>query len=323
MKFGLQLFTDYTGDRSTIWRLMREQVEAAEGASFDGVFVPTDISWRRLDALSLLSALASVTERVTIGTNVITLPLYTPLHVAEAVATADIISGGRALLGVAAGWREDEFKAAGVPFNQRLGRLYESIRIIESLWASPRVDYEGKYHQLENVALELKPVQRPRPPIWLGAHSRPAIMRAARHGLVWVEGPRTSLATYLEKAGQYRDGLREAGRLVGEFPLMRDCFVAETRAEARKGIERHLVEKYAEYARQANLEVGTEDVSFDKLAQGRFVLGSVDDCRAAVQDYSAAGVTWLILRMQYPGSEPERVIEAIKLFGREVAARFR
>jgi alkanesulfonate monooxygenase SsuD/methylene tetrahydromethanopterin reductase-like flavin-dependent oxidoreductase (luciferase family) len=323
LKFGLQLFTDYNGDRSTIWRQVREQVDAAESSLFDGVFVPTDVSWRRLDALSLLAALASMTERVTVGTNVITLPLYSPVHVGEAIATSDIISGGRTVLGVAAGWREDEFRAAGVPFKQRVGRLYESIRIIKALWTDASVDHDGKYFQLDKIALELKPVQRPHPPIWIGAHAQSAIERAARAGLVWVEGPRTSLATYLGKLDGYQQTLADTGQSIHERPLIRDAFVAETTAEARAGIEASLIAKYGEYARQANLEIGRGGVSFDKLARGRFVVGSVDECTTAVKEYADAGVNWLILRMQYPNSDPVRVLEAIELFGREVAPKFR
>jgi len=322
MKFGLQIFTDYKADHATVWQQIREQATVAEASGYDGVFVPTDISWRRLDTLSVVAALASVTERVVIGTNIITLPLYTPLQVAEAVATSDLISGGRVVLGVASGWRTDEFAAAGIPFTQRVGRMYESIHLLKALWTEPNVTSQGEYYQLDRVALELKPLQRPHPAIWVGAHVPAAIERAARAGLPWIEGPRTSLHTFIEKRQLYCDALAKAGQRVPDVPLLREAFTADDGVAARAAVEGPLLEKYAEYARQAGME-GKENPSFEQLAADRFVIGSVDECRALVQQYVQAGVTWLILRMQYPSSDPARVLASVRLFGREVATQFK
>ena len=322
MKFGLQLFTDYATERGDVWRQIRAQAETAEASGFDGVFVPTDISWRRLDTLSLIAALAGVTEKVTLGSNIITLPLYPPLQVAEAVATSDLVYAGRIVLGVASGWRADEFAAAGIPFSQRVGRTYECIQLLKKLWTEPSVSFRGKYYQFERVALELKPLQRPHPPIWVGAHAAVAIERAARAGLTWIEGPRTALPTFLEKQRLYFDAATQAGHSLAELPLVREALVAETSSEATAIAKQPLLDKYAEYARQAGM-VGKENASFERLAAGRFIIGSVEECRALVERYVAAGVTWLVLRMQYPQSDRHRVLASIELFGREIAAKYK
>jgi alkanesulfonate monooxygenase SsuD/methylene tetrahydromethanopterin reductase-like flavin-dependent oxidoreductase (luciferase family) len=116
--------------------------------------------------------------------------------------------------------------------------------------------------------------------------------------------------------------LEQAGHRVADVPLLREAFVAETRAAARAAAEAPLLEKYAEYARQAGMQ-GTEDATFDRLAPGRFIIGSVEDCIALVRAYVDANVTWLVLRMQYPSSDPKRVLASIKLFGQEVISQFR
>jgi alkanesulfonate monooxygenase SsuD/methylene tetrahydromethanopterin reductase-like flavin-dependent oxidoreductase (luciferase family) len=318
MKLGLQLYLDYPNADSETWSKISAQATTAEESGFDGLFIPTEIGWRRLDPLSLLAALASVTTRVTIGTNILTLPLYAPLHVAEALATSDLISEGRTVMGVASGWRSDEFAAAGVPFNQRLGRTYEALEIIHQLWTQPAVTYHGKYYDLDDVSLQMKPLQLPQPEVWLGAHSPKAIERAARTGITWVEGPRTALETWVTKKVNYERIARDAGYRIGGFPLMRDSFVAEKSGLARKFTEAALIDKYAEYARQAKLDVGPVGTLYDKLAPSRFIVGTVDECRERLSEYAAAGVTWLILRMQYPGSDDQRVLDSIRLFGQDV-----
>jgi alkanesulfonate monooxygenase SsuD/methylene tetrahydromethanopterin reductase-like flavin-dependent oxidoreductase (luciferase family) len=305
MKLGLQLSIEYRGGDRSAWSGIRAQAEAAEQYGFDGVFIPTEIGWRRPDTLSLMAALASITRRVQIGSNIITLPLYAPVQVAEAIATIDQVSGGRVILGIAHGWRPEEFSAAGIPFSERVGRTYE-----------PELTFKGRYYDLDHVSLEMKSVQQPHPPIWVGAHAQRSVERAARAGLVWIEGPRASIGKWEAKRKAYVQAV--AGLDPVEFPLIRDAFVAASSAEARAATEGPLISKYREYAERARIELEPGEPLFDHLAPGRFIVGSVEECREHLLAYAEAGVTWLVLRLQYLGSNPAKCIDCIRLFGQEV-----
>lgn len=316
MKIGLQLATEFKETNGETWSDIRSQAEVAEESGFDGVFIPTEIGWRRADPLSILAAVASVTQHMRIGTNIVTLPLYAPLQVAEAIATADFISGGRAILGIASGWRQREFAAAGVPFEERIGRTSESTTLIRRLWTESQVSFSGRFYNLDEVSLHMKPLQKPHPPIWVGAHAQAAIERAARSGLTWIEGPRTSADKWQLKRQAYMDAAVGADTL--EFPLMREAFAATSNERARSNTERALLAKYREYAQQADMSLEASQVSFDRLSPRRFLVGSVEYCREQVLAYAAAGATWLILRFQYMDTDRKKALESIRLFGREV-----
>jgi len=146
--------------------------------------------------MSLLSALAGVTERIRLGSMILVLPLHNPVYLAKAWATLDVLSGGRTIFGLGAGWNLQEFALIGVSHKQRGARLDEYLEIIRALWAGNRVTYRGRFYQFEDVSLEPKPLQQPRPPIWIGGGTQPnralvtnieaVLGRIARYADAWV-----------------------------------------------------------------------------------------------------------------------------------------
>jgi probable F420-dependent oxidoreductase len=138
-----------------------------------------------LDPLAVLPWLAGVTERITLGTSVVILPYRTPIPVAKLLASVDVLSSGRLIVGVAIGWLEAEFAALGVPFRERVSRSEEAIELMRALWTQEHPELETRRHRLHGLSASPLPLQKPRPPIWIGGGSDGALRRVARLGDGW------------------------------------------------------------------------------------------------------------------------------------------
>src|SRR5262245_49047538 len=149
-----------------------------------------------LESWSTLSALAALVPRMRVGTIVLGNTYRHPAIVAKMAAQVDIISGGRLLLGLGAGWQQNEHEAYGIPFytmRERLERLEESCEVIRSLWTKRRSDFRGRYYQLSDAPLDPKPLQKPQPELMIGGAGERVTLRIvakhADHWNVWA-GPR-------------------------------------------------------------------------------------------------------------------------------------
>jgi probable F420-dependent oxidoreductase len=139
-----------------------------------------------LDPFVLLSIAAVSTERVQIGTNVLNAPWYPPAVLARSLTSIDVVSGGRLVPGFGVGWSPEEYLAVGVPMAQRGARLDECLDALDAYWSDNPVEYHGTHWTVPATYAELKPVQRPRPPIYLGGYSPAAMRRAARRADGWL-----------------------------------------------------------------------------------------------------------------------------------------
>jgi probable F420-dependent oxidoreductase len=137
-------------------------------------------------AFTAMAFIAGATTRIAVNASVIVLPYHEPITLAKAVATLDVLSGGRVILTFGVGHAEDEFRALGIPFERR-GRIAdEYIEVMKVLWTEDAPAYDGEFVQFHDVQFEPKPVQQPHPPIWIGGNSNAALRRAARHGSGWM-----------------------------------------------------------------------------------------------------------------------------------------
>jgi probable F420-dependent oxidoreductase len=153
-------------------------------AKLDGyAFNPLD---PMLEPMTVLAALAMKTTRVKLGTAVLVLPYRHPLYTAKVLSTIDVLSGGRIVVGVGAGWLEGEFDAFGVPITQRGSRTNETIDALKALWTQDTPSYAGKHFQFDNIKALPQPVQKPRPPILVGGMTKGALQRTARRGDGWI-----------------------------------------------------------------------------------------------------------------------------------------
>jgi probable F420-dependent oxidoreductase len=168
----------------------------------DHIVVPADIASRYpyseegdwggrtagecLEQLSTLAFLAGATRRVRLLTSVMVVPHRQPVLAAKMLATADVLSGGRVIVGCGAGWMKEEFEAVGAPSYEARGKVTdEYIEAFKELWTSDRPRYQGKHVAFDNILFRPKPVQKPHPPLWIGGESEPAMRRAIRLGDGW------------------------------------------------------------------------------------------------------------------------------------------
>ncbi len=133
-----------------------------------------------MDALSVMSFVAGSTRRVRVDASVLVLPYHHPLPFAKAMSTIDVLSGGRLDVSIGVGHAEQEFEVLGVPFADRGAVTDETIEATLVLWTEDEPVYHGRFFDIEGLAFEPKPVQSPRPPIYVGGNSKPALRRAAR-----------------------------------------------------------------------------------------------------------------------------------------------
>lgn len=163
------------------------------------------------DACAYLSFLAGRTERLRLGTFVYLLGLRHPFVSARAFATLDIVSGGRAEVGVGAGWLRTEWEAAGIDPRTRGRRLDEALAVCRRLWTEEVIDHDGEFFSFGPVMFEPKPAQRPHPPVMVGGESAAALRRAALVGDGWIgmqHTPESAGQRVAELAGLRADGPR-------------------------------------------------------------------------------------------------------------------
>jgi len=157
----------------------------------------------KLDAWTVLAALASQTDKIRLGTRVSPIPFYTPTRLAKVVTTVDIISGGRVDFGVGAGWFKEEAVSYGVWWGnhkERISRMLEGLEIILKLWTEDRTTYKGKHYEVYNAPFWPKPVQKPHPPVWFGGASDQILEATVKYGVGLLPPPDISVDEFKELA---------------------------------------------------------------------------------------------------------------------------
>jgi probable F420-dependent oxidoreductase len=138
-----------------------------------------------LDPIETLAFVAAHTSKVQLGTSVLVLGYHTPIQLARRLATLDVLSNGRALVGVGVGWSRDEFEAAGTPFERRGARADEFLDAMIALWTKDPVAFDGSFYHVPESMVGPKPVQRPHPPIYVAGFGQYTLDRAVKYGQGW------------------------------------------------------------------------------------------------------------------------------------------
>ena len=264
-----------------------------------------------------------------LNAGVVLLSLHKPLDIAEQFATLDVMSGGRVILGVALGYRDLEFKAFGTTAGERVPRLEENLVAIKRLWTEERVSMEGSHFTLDDVTLGMRPVQRPHPPIWMGANADPAIRRAARLADCWYIPPHNRIDTVLRQLDVYRRELEVCDKpFPAELPMRREVFVAGSRAEALRLCGPALETKYRAYVQWGQDKPMPEgdalDLALEDLLKERFLIGSPDEVADGILAIvRPTGVNHLIISTHWPGMETAVAMDAMRRFAEEVMPRVR
>jgi probable F420-dependent oxidoreductase len=164
-----------------------------------------------VDPIVTLAHVAGATETIRLGTAVVVAAYFAPAVLAKQLATLDIVSGGRLDVGLAVGWSEDEYEAAGVPFQRRGARAEEFLRCLHALWSDDPVEFEGEFYSVPRSRFQPKPQQRPRPPILLGGYAPATVRRAATLADGYVGG-NVPLAQVTPLVEELRRAAKDAGR---------------------------------------------------------------------------------------------------------------
>ena len=197
-----------TGDHILVPKNISSPYPYTEGGEFPG-----SSSGESMEQITLLSYIAGQTSKIRLVTSVLIVPHRNPLIAAKSLATLDVLSGGRLVVGVGVGWMREEFEALGLPpFEERGAVTDEYIRAFKALWTEDDPHFEGKYISFDDITFLPKPVQKPHPPIWVGGESRPALRRAAELADGWYPlgsnptfpmGTTDELQSGLDRLAQY------------------------------------------------------------------------------------------------------------------------
>ena len=323
-----------------IYREQIEQAVLAEQLGYDHIWITeqhfSEDGWAP-SLLPILAALATRTERIRIGSFILSLPFHNPLRVAEDAATVDIISGGRLDLGVGPGGIVAKALASfGVPFKQRRPRTVEGLEIIRRCFTEERFDFEGKYYQFSDVRVTPKPIQKPHPPLWVAAVGPKALAETAAGGY------HLAASGTPEHQRIYDGALRKAGRNIADYSIaqLRMIYLAETRDQAWDEIQNHLHHTLNWY--RAGI-IAQRDVTLEKdfalpplpppheLRKindlGFFVpaiVGTSEDAIRMLEAYfEETRVTHLATWMHLAGLDARKSRRSMELFAKEVIPHFR
>ena len=247
--------------------------------------LPGQAPW--VEEVTSLTFVAGATSRVRLGTSILVLPYRNPVMNAKTLAALDVLSGGRLICGVGAGWMREEAEAMGMPFDNRGARTDEHIELMLAMWTQDTATYEGRFYRLPPVHSEPRPVQKPHPPVWVGGHEPGALRRAARYGDCW-HAYRLRPEELGERFGYVQEKAREFGRDAGSIEL----------------------------SVRVPLVLGDASMSID-----RAVAGTVDDVKSQLAAYRDAGVETVVFEPPiFEGLE--RGLAVMERFAKDVAPEF-
>jgi alkanesulfonate monooxygenase SsuD/methylene tetrahydromethanopterin reductase-like flavin-dependent oxidoreductase (luciferase family) len=326
MKVGLYIGTQFPpqiGVAASL-REMTEQVRLARQSGFSSLWVPHHYLTQPMQMLApipMLAYLLREAEGMTIGPNILIMPLLNPVHVAEDAVTLDLLSGGRYVLGIGVGYRDAEFDAFNVPLKERALRMDESIEIMRRLWTEDKVTYHGKAFKIDNLGVGLKPLRKGGPPIWVAGVIDVAVKRAARIGDAWLITNFAHLNVLVPQMRMYRETLAAVGKpFPPEAPITRECYIGPTRAKALEECRDALKYKYSAYSSWGldKQSKGSESFEqpFEDFVKDRFIIGDKAFVKEEIARYNELlGVNHFLMRVQWPGLEQAKVLRTIKTLG--------
>jgi len=307
VQFGLQINPYYDGKTGNPWDEVLPAAKQLDASGFDSLWVYDHflyeggypghpISEPAMEAFTVLGAVASATERVRLGQLVLGMPYRNPAMMTKMATTLDLISHGRTILGIGAGWHKREHEAYGWgPFPEvpdRMKRFEDGIKVILKLWTENPASYEGRFYQLQAVKDNPKPAQQPHPPIMIGGSGEKVTLRlvAQYAQLCNVSG---DVATVERRFGILKEHCERLGRPYDEITrtIYHSVLVGKDDAEvARKR------EQYADYVPRQGTLSGTPEQLIDMFAE-----------------YARVGCQYAIFRMP-DWNDPD----AIALFDQQV-----
>ncbi|MCK8647113.1 LLM class flavin-dependent oxidoreductase [Mycobacterium colombiense] len=323
MDVGLYVNTQWPRGATVAVNEVSAQTRAARDAGFDSIWLPHHYlaaPVQMFQPMTLLGYLVRESGDMKLGINILLLPLLNPTLVAEEWATLDVLSEGRAVLGVGLGSRPEEYEAFNVPFKQRVSRMTEGVELLRRLWSEERVTFTGKHFRVSDAGISLRPVQEGGPPIFVAATVAGSIERAARIGDGWLIGSQDNLATLVEQVDGYRTALRQHGR-PPQTPakLTRECYVGSSVNTALEECRPALEAKYEAYVSwgSAHDYQSKASLSFEDFARDRFLIGDESSVKEDVARLAETlSIDQFLMRTQWLGLPLEASVRTVEALGR-------
>ena len=307
-------------------------VRAARDRGWDSVwagqhYLPDGMAMPQ--CVPFVSRITAESGTMDVGIGILLLALHNPLDVAETWASIDVLCEGRLTFGVGLGYREVEYRGFGLDPKAKVRRFEANLELVKRLWTEDGVDSDLPWCRLDSVTLNVKPVQQPRPQIWIAANAHVAVQRAARMGDAWLINPHATDETITEQAALFAATRAEAGLPPATtLPALREIYCAPTRELAMERATPYLAKKYRHYADwgQHKALPGTDDfrAGFEELSRDRFIIGTPDDCLEKLLPWrDRLGVDHFIFRTDWVGMPVETALQSLDLLDREVVPALR
>jgi alkanesulfonate monooxygenase SsuD/methylene tetrahydromethanopterin reductase-like flavin-dependent oxidoreductase (luciferase family) len=306
------------------------QVDAAQRAGMTYVMIGQHFLFpgsRWLQPVPLLARLsAELDPGVKLATSVMLAPLHHPVILAEELATLDIVSGGRLVVGLGTGYMPEEFAALGIPFEERVPRFEECIALLEALWSQDTVTFEGRFWQLRDGPVHLRPLQQPRPPLWIGAMKRPGVLRAARLGDGWLITPTATPDDVVEMVGLFAEERARLGKPLLPQPLRREIVVGSDQddAAARAARMARLWYERMVAISSPGFGPGQKLATIEDFVRTGFVTGTAAECVRELRAIAdRVSVDPVITRANWPGMSTDEAVAYIESLGEELVPALR
>ncbi|HEV3346982.1 MAG TPA: TIGR03619 family F420-dependent LLM class oxidoreductase [Methylomirabilota bacterium] len=268
--------------------------------AWDHVLLGVEPSFPIVDSITMLGAVAARTRTIKLGTGVLVLPLRNPVVAAKALGSLDVISGGRLVLGVAAGWYAREFDAVGVPFKER-GRHFErNLEILMRLWTEERVTLKADEFNLREAVMVPRTVQRPRPPVLIGGYVDAVLKRAGTVGDGWLTYFYTP-ESFTKSWDKVQAFAREAGRDPAKLTATNQLavYVGRNREETTADMRKWLSTEW-------------DTAAWSESTIDHAVHGSVAECVEQLRAHVRTGVHRIILiPYRYQPEQVERIAKEV------------
>jgi alkanesulfonate monooxygenase SsuD/methylene tetrahydromethanopterin reductase-like flavin-dependent oxidoreductase (luciferase family) len=306
---------------------IKEQVRAARDAGFESLWFPqhfvTGPGMRQFATSPIMGYLAQLSGGMRMGTAVLLLPMLNPVLLAEEAATLDHLTDGKFVLGVGLGYRDGEFAAMGIERKSRVPRFREYVQAMRLLLSGDHVTFAGKYIQLDDVSLSLRPRNPAGVPIWIGGTVPDAVKRAAELGDSWQGAGAMGMDEMKRWWGLFHETRIELGKPL-DYPrqVSRECFCGPSMAAAIALAKGPIAAKYLRYASHGfgGFDSANGDAAFRQFAQDRFVVGDEAYVRDELQRYrDELGATEFRFRMGWPGLPQAEILASIQRVGRVMA----
>lgn len=287
---------------------LREIAERCEELGYHSLWMMDHLIWGKdpiFECWTTLSALASATKKIRLGSIVLCNSYRQPSLVAKMGATLDVISGGRLEFGIGAGWKEDEYLAYGFPFPRasvRIEQLKEAVTIIKKMWTEKRPSFQGKYYQIREAVCEPKPIQKPHPPVFIGGEGERLTLKVVAELADWcnISG---SPEHYKHKLKVLEKHCYKVGRDPQEI--------------SKSWIGCIVIAKESGELKEKLLKALPKNQALEDFLK-KNIVGTPVECVVKIQEYIDLGVTYFVVDV----TSCINLRDDIQIFAKEVMSHF-